>query len=315
MTTTVYFATNRVVNSPKDRPGDYSFNITSPLRPQDVTYGTAFVDSANLTADTVGAITSIRDLQQGGFADSTVADLSAGTRDILVFIHGFANSFENALTRAAFNREWLFEGGADTAVVAFSWPSRGLVIAPPFPSFAYRWDQTTAGQSGPHLMAFLANLLPILEAARAAGRRCFLLAHSMGNWALQAAVETWFAHGNGDAFMFHEAVLAAADETATSFEFGPAGRLSGLSRLARRISIYYSRNDKVLDDLSQLINGNKRLGQDGPRDRTDPTRFPSATYRMVDCSDFTDYQRDFQGSHQYYRRSPNVRGDIISVMV
>jgi hypothetical protein len=148
--------------------------------------------------------------------------------------NGFDNSFENAITRAAFNREWLFDGGADTAVVAFSWPSRGHVIEPPFPSFAYRSDQTMAGQSGPHLMAFLANLLPILEAARAKGRRCFLLAHSMGNWALEAAVETWFAHGNGDAFMFHEAVLAAADEIATSFEFGPAGRLSGLSRLGRR---------------------------------------------------------------------------------
>jgi hypothetical protein len=35
---------------------------------------------------------------------------------------------------------------------------------------------------------------------------------------------------------------------------------------------------------------------------------------MVDCSDIADYQRDFQGSHQYYRRSPNVRSDIVSVM-
>ena len=43
--------------------------------------------------------------------------------------------------------------------MAFSWPSRGHVIEPPFPSFAYRWDQTTAGQSGPAIMAFLANLL------------------------------------------------------------------------------------------------------------------------------------------------------------
>ena len=25
---------------------------------------------------------------------------------------------------------------------------------------------------------------------------------------------------------------------------------------------------------------------------------------MVDCSDIVDYKRDFQGSHQYYRRSP-----------
>ena len=315
MTTTVYFATNRAVNAPRDRTGSYTHNIVSPLRPQDITYGTAFVDTADLTADSVGAITSIHDLQQGGFAQSTIDDLSAGTRDILVFIHGFANSFENAITRAAFNREWLFEGGADTAVVAFSWPSRGHVIEPPFPSFAYRWDQTTAGQSGAHLMAFLANLLPILEASRAKGRRAFLLAHSMGNWALQSAVETWFAHGNGDAFMFHEALLAAADEVANSFDFAPFGRLSGLARLARRISIYYSRRDRVLDDLSELINGNRRLGQDGPVARTDPAHFPTTSYRMVDCSEIADYTRDFQGSHQYYRRSAEVRGDIVSVMV
>ena len=315
MTTTVYFATTRMVNDPPDRTGSYTHNIVSPMRPQDITYGTAFVNTANLTADTVGAVTSIHDLQQGGFARSTIDDLSAGTRDILVFIHGFANSFENALTRAAFNREWLMDGGADTAVVAFSWPSRGHVIEPPFPSFAYRWDQTTAGQSGPAVMAFLANLLPILEAARARGRRAYLLAHSMGNWALQSAVETWFAHGNGDAFMFHEALLAAPDEVANSFDFEPYGRLSGLDRLARRISIYFSRSDRVLDDLSETINGNRRLGQDGPPDRTDPAHFPSAQFRMVDCSAIADFPRDFQGSHQYYRRSPQVRADIVSVMV
>ena len=53
MTTTVYFATNRIVNHPQDRPSSYTFNIVSPVKPQEVTYATAFVDSANLTADTV----------------------------------------------------------------------------------------------------------------------------------------------------------------------------------------------------------------------------------------------------------------------
>ncbi|MFZ5779999.1 MAG: alpha/beta fold hydrolase [Pseudomonadota bacterium] len=318
MTTTVYFATNRVVNEPKDWHGSYTFNIISPMRPQDVTYGTAFVDSANLTADTVGAIRSIQDLQQGGFTQGAIDDLSLGGRNILVFIHGFANSFENAVTRAAFNREWLAQAGipgADTTVVAFSWPSRGAVILPPFPSFSYRWDQTTAGQSGIHLMSFFANLLPIVQAARTHGRRVFLLAHSMGNWALQAAVEAWFLHGNGDALLFDEALLAAADEVDTSFDYGPSGRLSGLHRLARRVSIYFNRSDRVLDILSETINGSKRLGQDGPRGRATPGQFPMATYRMVDCTAFTDYVSDFQGSHQYYRRSAGVRTDLASVML
>src|SRR5260370_21480790 len=74
--------------------------------------------------------------------------------------------------------------------------------------------------------------------ARAQGRRSFLLAHSMGNWALQVAVETWFAHGNGDAAMFDEALLSAPDEVHSTFEFGPFARLSALTRLSRRLSHY-----------------------------------------------------------------------------
>src|SRR5215212_2092114 len=47
-----------------------------------------------------------------------------------------------------------------------------------------------------HLMSFFANLEPLIQHARSTGNRVFLLAHSMGNLALQAAVESWFSHGN-----------------------------------------------------------------------------------------------------------------------
>jgi hypothetical protein len=46
-----------------------------------------------------------------------------------------------------------------------------------------------------------------------------------------------------------------------------------------------------------------------------PGQFAAPTYRMVDCSDFTDYVADFQGSHQYYRRSAGVLSNLASVMV
>ena len=45
MTTTVYFATNRVVNGPSDSIGSYSSTSTASDRPQDITYGTAFVQT------------------------------------------------------------------------------------------------------------------------------------------------------------------------------------------------------------------------------------------------------------------------------
>ena len=317
MLTTVYFATNRALTGPAQDWRSYGANIVTPSDPTALTYATAFVDNTDLTADTTGAITSIQQIKTGGFAADVISDLSDPGRNLLVFIHGFANSFENGITRAAFNREWFAQSGvaaADTTVVAFSWPSLGRLLDPPLPWSDYLKDQTMAGQSGLHLMSFFANLLPLLQRARRQGNRVFLVAHSMGNWALQAAVESWFSHGNGDALLFDETILAAADEIYNTFDFPPPGRLSDLSRLTTRTSIYYSGADMVLP-VSMAINlGAKRLGQDGPHDRSNTGRFPPARYRMVDCTGFRDYDFDFASSHQYYRRSPRVRSDIAAVM-
>jgi esterase/lipase superfamily enzyme len=316
MPATVHFATNRVLDGPPDELASYSESVVAPSKPELVTYGTAFVNDANLDADTIGAITSIHNTSIGQFSKSAVDDLSDPGRNLLVFIHGFDNSFENAITRAAFNQQWFQRSGlkaAETSVVAFSWPSAGKLIALPFPSAAYRRDQTKAGQSGLHIMTFFANLEPIITSARAKGNRVFLLAHSMGNWALQAAVESWFAHGNGDADLFDEVFLAAADEVHSSFDFLPTGRLSALDRLGRRISTYTSDKDVVLD-ISMKINFAKRLGQDGAHDRSNLQRFPADKYRTVMCGGFTDYQIDIASSHQYYRRSPAVRMDIANAM-
>lgn len=317
MPITVYFATNRAINGAADQVRSYGATIVSPSDPGAVTYGTAFVNDANLTADTVGAIAAIQDIQAGQFSADAAGDLSNPGRNLLVFLHGFDNSFENAITRAAFNQQWFAASGvaaAKTTVVAFSWPSLGELIELPFPDAAYRQDQTMAGQSGLHIMTFFANLQPLIASARAQGNRVFLLAHSMGNWALQAAVESWFAHGNGDALLFDEALLAAADEIYNTFDFLPFGRLSALNRLARRISIYASQADDVLKISMALNLGAQRLGQDGPYDASDTTRFPPATYREVDCTGFRDYDIDLASSHQYYRRSPGVRTDIANTM-
>jgi esterase/lipase superfamily enzyme len=317
MPTTVYFATNRALNGPAEQWQSYGTSITAPSDPEAVTYATAFVNNSNLTADTVGAITAIQDVHQGRFRQTVADDLSNPGRNLLVFIHGFDNSFENAITRAAFNREWFAASGvmaADTTVVAFSWPSLGKLLSLPFLGADYRTDQTAAGQSGLHISSFFANLQPIITSARAQGNRVFLLAHSMGNWALQAATESWFMHGKGDTLLFDEALLAAADEIYNTFEFLPSGRLSALDRLAKRISTYFSEADAVLT-VSMAVNlGAKRLGQDGPHDRFDTGSFPPAEYLMVDCTDFRDYSFDFASSHQYYRRSPGVRTNIANTM-
>lgn len=206
---------------------------------------------------------------------------------------------------------------ADTTIVAFSWPSLGQVIAAPphlLPN-DYLRDQSQAGRSGFHMASFFANLQPVLTQVRAQGRRVFLLVHSMGAFALQAAVESWFNHSKPATRLFDEVFLAAADERFDSFVMPMGARLSRLVDLAPRISIYYSVRDIALY-LSFAVNLTPRLGHEGPVHKTDAAIYPPARYRILDCAEVGDYDlfNPPDASHQYYRRSRKVRADIAAAM-
>ncbi len=316
MPTTVFFATNRVLTGDPEAVTSYGPNIQPPSVSTGLVFGTAFVDGVDLATDKQGSIASIQNTNTGRFAANVTGDLSEAGRNLLVFVHGFDNTFEDAITRAAFNREFLAasgETGTDTTVLAFSWPSLGQLVSFPVLDADYRHDQNMARLSGLHLMTFFAQLEPLLRTARANSCRTYLLAHSMGNLALQSAVENWFLHGNGNAALFDVAILAAGDCGFDAFAQPNLAGLAGLSLLSQRISIFHSSADQILD-VSAVVNGLRRLGHDGPKDGTDPTTFPPTVYRMFDASGLTDYNRGFLTSHQYYRLSPTVRQAIAADM-
>jgi esterase/lipase superfamily enzyme len=318
--TTVYFATNRVAQGPTSDWHSYGADIIPPTDVSHITYAAAFVEGTDLAVEGSGAITAISHAQPGGFPSDVSQDIVGSGKNILVFIHGFANSFLNAITRAAFNREWFAASGvsaADTTVIAFTWPSLGQLIAAP-PHLLpddYLRDQSQASRSGFHVASFFGNLQPMLAQIRAQGRRVFLLAHSMGNFALAAAVESWFSHSKPATVLFDEVFLAAGDERFDSFEFPMEARLSRLTDLSPRISIYYSVRDIALL-LSFSVNFLKRLGHEGPIHKTDSVRYPPARYRIPDCAEVDDYDllNPPDASHQYYRRSRKVRADIAAAM-
>ena len=149
-----------------------------------------------------------------------------------------------------------------------------------------------ACQSGGHLIRFFDTLEPILARARDDGRRTLLLAHSMGNFALQSSVAKKFMCGEVGNRLFDLAVLAAADcdwDTFDNcFDFDPSYRhrpfpgLSGLPLLAGRVLIYCSKKDFVLK-FSRFINTKKRLGEEGSEKRDDTTAFPPDRFSMVDA--------------------------------
>ena len=317
---TVYFATNRVAQGPTTDWHSYGADIIPPTDPSQIIYAAAFVGGTELALEGSGTIAAISHPQAGGFETGVAQDIVGSGKNILVFIHGFANSFLNSIARAAYNREWFAASGAnaaDTTVIAFSWPSLGQLFAAP-PHLLpddYLCDQAQAGRSAFHIASFFANLQPMLTQVRNQGRRIFLLAHSMGNFASAGAVESWFVHGNPGSTLFDEVFLPAADERRDSFTLPMGARLTRLPALTPRISLYYSVRDVALY-LSVAVNFIPRLGHEGPIHKADAATYPPARFRMVDCAEVNDYNLLYppDASHQYYRRSPKVRADIVAVM-
>jgi esterase/lipase superfamily enzyme len=314
---TVYFATNRK----KDGPNPLDYGSSSVANdPTASTYAIADVTKVTLDDADAGIIQKIHDQQAGDFSQAVKDKIIAAGHNLLIFIHGADNSFEDAIKRAAFNREWFAaskNAAANTTVVAFTWPSSNKYFAQGHdPKREYLADQVQAGKSNFHLALFLKNIdrlrTDFLKAHPT--NRVFLLAHSMGNWALQGAVQGWFDdHGPSDR-IFDQVFLAAADEVWDTFETPHGGRLVNLPNLSGRISVYYSRGDFLMF-LSEAVNRNDRLGLNGPKDKLDETKYPPAKFRLVDCSDVTDYLRVGESSHQYYRKSKVVRADIGACMV
>jgi len=312
----VYFATNRSADA--TTPHGFGSGIVAE-DPAAITYAVADVpDPAS------GQVAGIARRNMGRFSDDVTDEIVGAGQNLFVFIHGFDNSFEDALSRAGSNAEF-YRGsgkpGADTVCIAFTWPSAGKLIDTRLGALdnAYLEDQARAGASGFHLGHFFNEIdrLRALYAQRNPGGRLFLLAHSMGNWALQAAMTWWYQTGQPKDDMFDEVILAAADEVADTFE-APAGyRLSRIADLAKRVTIYSSQKDIILQlSASPLVNDSVRLGQNGPKDKESQGKYPPALFRMMDCTGVSDFFPPFLSgeTHQYYRLSNTVRQDIAAVM-
>ena len=335
MRATVFFATNRARKGDGTRPEHYAGEAGPAGSPVTPTHGIAMVDGTDLDSLAAGHIDQIDGISDGDFGRAVRDDLTGG-RNLLIFVHGFANSFSDGLTRAAFNRDFLAASGvaaADCTVAAFSWPSRGVVINPgdilpgvllgplslvlkvvgvtasPLAG-AYLEDRAAADGSGADFAAFINRLKPAFTRIRQNKGRVFLLAHSMGHRLLRGALPAL----RGATALFDETLLAAADADFAEGKAGPAW-LGAAGRLSTRVSQYVSGADQILR-LSQVVNGVQRLGRDGPVDRTDTGAYPPAKFRLVDCSGLVDPGpgQGIDTSHQYYRRIPAVRDDMARVM-
>jgi esterase/lipase superfamily enzyme len=230
----------------------------------------------------------------------------AAEQDAILFIHGYANAFEDAILRAAQLRDFYALPRDNTAyptsLLAFSWPSEGKVL--PIGRY-YPADRADAKAAAPALAALLAQVAKVGAELRKKGRKLHLIAHSMGNWALRNGILAYA----GPKGLFDEAVLTAADEDHDAY--ADAAKLGGLAALARRVTIHVYDMDLILT-ISRGIHGVERLGQAWP------LPLPAAGTRddaVVRVSPVIVEQGDFNlTGHQYYRNSAPVRRDTIAVL-
>ena len=185
-------------------------------------------------------VTSVISADSGRFVQRIAADLATTrSRDVLVFVHGFNVSFEDAVVRAA---QVAADMSFDGTVVLFSWPSAASVAS-------YVRDLQAARNAGFHLLRLVRSIVPA-----AAPDRVHLLGHSMGSEVIGKAAALVTAADS--AARFAQVILAAPDMDARVFR---RELLPVLVAHSQRITLYASSDDDALR-ASRSVNGVWRLG-------------------------------------------------------
>jgi esterase/lipase superfamily enzyme len=292
----VYFSTNRnfLGNS-----SPWFADISTPAG--DLRFGYTDIDETN--DYNVTAVTILPDNKSEG-SDAVFGRLQQimkdQERDTLIYIHGYNTTFAGALSDAARLVDCLktaSDNEYEPNVIAYSWPSQGKLLD-------YTTDRHDAQASALGLARALLKyynfLLPQLQALRNRSqqdqickRQVHLLCHSMGNYLFRYALQSLLSINNQQPIkLFTETLLIAADEDNDAFDFNY--KLLPLSQMARRITVYFNKDDKALAASKDLKHNMTRLGASGPLHTSDlppvikPVDVTQAVHGFVEHGYFND---------------------------
>jgi esterase/lipase superfamily enzyme len=209
---------------------------------------------------------------------------ASGSKEALIFIHGYNVSFNDAAMRTA---QLAYDLRFDGAPILYSWPSRASL-------FRYSADRDAAEWSAAHLQTFIDSIVSITGT-----KRVNIIAHSMGNRALSIALEN-LARAGRDTILGN-VVLAAADVDAARFEQQSAPLIS---KLARALTIYICNNDWALR-ASRILAADLRLGE-----AVNPIMVPTDMH-VVDAS---AARTDLMG-HGYVASSARLIDELTQLLV
>jgi len=208
---------------------------------------------------------------------------NAPKRQVLVFVHGFNNRFEDAVFRFA---QFIHDSRANVTPVLFTWPSKGSV-------FAYGYDRESANYSRDSLE----DLLRWLSKNPQVGE-VTVLAHSMGNWVTLEALRQMAIRDGKIAPKIRNVILAAPD-----VDFDVAlEQIGTMGPQKPNFTLFVSENDRALA-ASQKVWGAPRLGEINPD--IEPYKSDLASDK-INVIDLTTFHSGDSLNHGTFAENPEI---------
>jgi esterase/lipase superfamily enzyme len=204
------------------------------------------------------------------------------SRDVLVYVHGFNTSFEEARDRAA---QIVADSRFGGVAVLFTWPSKHEL-------FGYVSDKDSAMASRDALQGLLQDV-----AATPGVGKIHVLAHSMGGWLAMEALRQASIAGSRDlSGHLGEVMLASPDIDMDVF----AAQMSHLR--PANVTVFATANDRALSLSSAIAESRQRVGAINPSNPEDRRKLESLGARVYDLTKFSDGFID----HGAYADAPEV---------
>ena len=200
-------------------------------------------------------------------------------RSILVYIHGYKNSFEHAALRAA---QIAIDLNVPGLTAFYSWPSQDSLTG-------YTADEAAVESAERHLQTFLTRLCRETGATRVN-----IIAHSMGNRVMARVAARIAGDGACKDVRFGQIFLAAPDIDAQLF----ADLARAYPKVSDRTTLYVSKKDMALE-ASNWTHSYARAGYTPPMSVLPP----------IDTVEVTDVDVSALG-HGYVSEAKHVVADI-----
>jgi esterase/lipase superfamily enzyme len=220
------------------------------------------------------------------FRDQISARIATSQRKhVLLFVHGFNVTFDDAMRRTA---QVAYDLAFDGPAVAFSWPSQGSASP-----LAYTRDQRNADLSA----ASLRRLLELLTSD--SDVTVHVIAHSMGNRVLTNALQQLTpARRQGG---LREIAFVAPDIDAELFK----RIVKQIAGKATRMTLYASSRDGALA-VAQRVAGYQRAGQAGSQILVVPE---------IQTIDASEVDTSLLGlNHSYFADNSTIVSDLFTLL-